>query len=86
MELVLLQVLAGKRTSQLSEGVTMAEEVTTGTLTITGEKTGKVDLHKSNLLLLSKISPTTTFSDVSCGKGTGCSVVGVTSHPCCCDC
>ena len=71
MEPVLAQVLAVKRTSQLAEGVIIAGEVMTGTLTITGEKTGKVDLHKSKFLLFNKISPATTFSDVSCGKDKG---------------
>ena len=63
-------MLAGGRTSQFTEGVTTVVEVT-GTFTVTGEKTGKIDLHKSIELLMKTFSPAATFPDGSCGEDKG---------------
>ena len=67
----LSQVLAGGRTRLLLETVTTAGMVTTGTFTSTGEKTGKIDLHKSKVVLIKTFSPAAIVPVGSCGKDNG---------------
>jgi hypothetical protein len=55
----------------LDERVTTADEVTAGKVTVTGEKTGKIDLHKSKVLLIKTFAPAATVPVEGRGKDTG---------------